>query len=122
MGIQRMSRKKAGSLATVLFLIGIAILFYTKIWWPAIVLVIGIPLALKNYLLGKTFDFIISIVVFFGIFITVQFKIPWDFLLPALFILGAIYILYRDFIYKPPLHENEKERDLNKEIEEDEED
>ena len=115
---QTMSRRKASTLSFALFLVGIAILFFTKNWWPAIMLVIGIPLALKKYLLRHTVDCIISLIVFIGVFITVQFKIPWDFLLPTLFILGAIFILYRDFFAPIPPSEKEKEENLSKEIEE----
>ena len=61
-----MSRRKAQSLSFALFLIGLAINTYFKLWWPGIMLTIGIPLAVKQYMLGKMFDMIISLIVFLG--------------------------------------------------------
>lgn len=118
MAAQRMSKRKAHALSFALFLIGLAILTYIKIWWPAIMLVIGIPLALRQYLLGRTYDMIISLIVFLGVFITVQFSIKWDILLPILFTIGGIYIFFREFFGPKNNQEIEKEQDINKEIEE----
>ena len=55
---------------------------------------------------------------FVGIFVTVQFKIQWNILLPILFTLGGIYIFFKEFF--GPKEETEKEEDINKEIEEEE--
>ena len=113
-----MSKKKAHALASAFFLIGLAILFYTGKWWPGIMLVVGLPLALRQYLLGKLYDMTISLIVFLGVFITVQFDIQWNILLPVLFTLGGIYIFFREFFGPKEENEKEKEEDINKEIEE----
>lgn len=113
------SKKKAQSLAFALFLIGIGVLFFVGTWWPGIALVIGLPLAIKHYLLGKHWDMVISLFVFIGIFVTVQFQIEWDFLLPVLFILGGLYIFLKEFFMKDPESEVESEEDIKHEIEED---
>lgn len=113
-----MSQRKAHALSFALFLIGLAILTLSKIWWPAIMLVIGLPLALRQYLLGRMYDMIISLVVFIGVFITVQFQIKWDILLPVLFTIGGIYIFFREFFGPKNASEAEEEEDKNKEIEE----
>ena len=118
MAKQIMSRKKAISLSFVIFLIGLALISYFNYWWPGIMIVIGIPLATRQYLLGKYYDCIISLVVFFGVFIAVQFKIHWQLLLPILFVLGAIYIFFRDFIESKEVTEVEREEDITVEIEE----
>lgn len=113
------SKKKAQTLSFALFLIGIGILFFLKSWWPGIALVIGLSFAIKQYLLGKHWDMIISLFVFVGIFVTVQFQIEWDFLLPTLFILGGLYIFLKEFFVKDPESEAETEEDIKHEIEED---
>ncbi len=114
-----MSRKKAHALSVIVLLFGLALLTYLKTWWPAIMLVIGIALAIRQYLLGKHFDMFISLFVFIGVFITVQFDIEWEIVLPVLFITGGIYIFIREFFIKEPISEVEKEENLNKEMEED---
>jgi len=113
-----MSRKKAHSLSFALFLIGLAIITYIKYWWPGIMLAIGIPIALRQYLIGKRFDMIISLIVFLGVFITVQFKIKWNIVLPVLFTLGGLYVFFKELFAKEPISETEKEEDKNLEIEE----
>ena len=112
-------QKKAKRFAFALFLIGLAILSYIGIWWPGIMLAIGIPLAIKQYLLGKRYDVAITLFVFVGVFVTVQYEIEWKILLPVLFTVGGIYILCRDLLEGSLLSESEKEEDINEEIEED---
>ena len=111
--------KKAKALSFSFFLIGLAVLSYSGIWWPGIMLVIGLPLALRQYLLGKRYDVGITLFVFIGVFITVDFDIQWQILLPVLFTIGGIYIFCREFLESSSISEKEKEEDLNEEIEED---
>jgi len=114
------SKKRAHTLATALFLIGLAVLAYFNRWWPEIMLVIGIPLALEQYLLGRFYDAFVSLFVFIGVFITVQYDLPWEILLPVLFICAAIYVLFREYLEKTEESEDEKEEDINCQIEEEE--
>lgn len=113
------SKKKAQALSTALFLIGLATLIFTQNWWPGIMLIVGLPLALRQFLLGRTYDTMVTLLVFVGTFITVQFDISWRIFLPVLFTLGAIYILFREFMGPDETTEEEKEEALNHEIEED---
>jgi len=112
MAKQIISRKKAHALSTVLFLIGLGIIAYLKYWWPGIMLAIGIPLALRQYLLGKIYDMTVSLIVFLGVFITVQFKITWDILLPVIFTIGGIYIFFREFLCFKKNDEEETKKDI----------
>lgn len=112
------SKKKAQAISTALFLIGLAVLIFTENWWPGILLVIGLPLALRQYLLGRTYDMGITLLVFIGAYVTVQFDISWRILLPILFTLGALYILFREFFGPQETTEEEKEEDIQHEIEE----
>ena len=61
---------------------------------------------------------IISLLVFVGTFVTVQYDISWRLFLPVLFTLGALYILFREFFGPDETTEEEKEEELNCEIEE----
>ena len=116
-----MSKRKAQSLSFALFLIGLAIITYFKHWWPGIMLTVGIPIALKQYLDGKRFDMIISLIVFLGAFITVQFDIKWEVVLPVLFTIGGLYVFFREFFGPKDITEADIEENQNKEIEEEEE-
>ena len=113
------SKKRAKAFSFALFLIGLAILSYLQAWWPGIMLVVGIPLSLRQYLLGRHYDMGVSLFVFIGVFITVQFDISWEILLPVLFALGGIYILFREFLESKEEPLSEEEEDINQEIEED---
>jgi predicted membrane protein len=116
-----LSKKKAGALSTALFLIGLAILAFTQVWWPGIMLAIGLPMALRQYLLGRTYDMCISLLVFVGTFVTVQFDISWKIFLPILFTIGAIYVLLREFLAPDEANredEVDKDEDIQHEMEE----
>lgn len=113
------SARTAKTLALVLFLIGLAILTYANAWWPGIMLAIGLPIAFRQYLVGRRYDMYVSLFVFIGVFVTVQFNIAWEVILPILFSLGAIYIFFREFIESRTRTEAENEEELNAEIEED---
>lgn len=113
------SKKRAKALSVALFLVGLAIITYLHAWWPGIMLAVGIPLALRQYLLGRHYDMGVSLFVFIGVFVTVQFNISWEILLPVLFALGGIYILFREFLESKEEPLEEEEEDINQEIEED---
>ena len=82
-------------------------------------LVVGIPLALRQHLSGRHYDMYVTLFVFLGVFITVAFNISWQVLLPILFSIGAIYIFFREFLEGKTHTEAEEEEELNAEIEED---
>src|ERR1041385_5439155 len=116
---QIVSKKRAKAISVALFLIGLAIIAYLKAWWPGIMLAVGIPLAIRQYLLGRHYDMGVTLFVFVGVFVTVQFDISWEILLPVLFALGGIYILFREYLESKEEPLEEEEEDINKEIEED---
>lgn len=113
------SKKRAKTLSIALFLIGLAILSYLQAFWPGIMLIVGVPLALRQYLLGRPYDMWVSLFVFVGVFVTVQFNISWEILLPVLFAVGGIYLLFREFLESKEESLEEEEEDINQEIEED---
>lgn len=112
------SKRKAQGYSTALFLVGLAALIITDDWWPGIMLAIGLPIALRQYLLGRTYDMMISLLVFGGTFVTVQYDISWRIFLPILFTLGALYIFFREFFGPDETSEEEREEELEREIEE----
>jgi 4-hydroxybenzoate polyprenyltransferase len=115
---QLASKRRAKTLSVALFLVGLAIITYLNAWWPGIMLAIGIPLALRQYLLGRRFDMGMTLFVFIGVFVTVQFDISWQRILPVLFALGGIYILFREYLESKEEPLEEEEEDMNQEIEE----
>lgn len=114
------SKRRASSISTALFLLGLAYIFYTGIWWPNIMLVVGIPLAIRQYLNGRFHDMVVTLALFLGVYITTTVHVAWNLLLPILFTVGAVYILFREFLESRADTEEEREEDLNVEIEIDE--
>ena len=112
-------RKRAMILSVALFLIGLAIITYLNAWWPGIMLAVGIPLALRQYLLGRQYDMWVSLFVFVGSYVTIQFNVSWEIVLPVLFALGGIYIVVREYLDSTEETLDEEDEDLNEEIEED---
>lgn len=113
------SQKTAKRLSFALFLMFIALITYLRAWWPGIMLGIGIPLAFRQFLLGRRYDMGISLFVFIGVFITVYFNISWEVLLPILFTTGGLYLFLREYIESTTQTTSEQEEDQNHEIEED---
>ncbi len=118
MAQQIISKRRAQSITLALFLVGLAILSYLDAWWPGVMLVIGIPLAIRQYLMGKRHDSLVTIFIFIGFFFITKFNIAWKILVPILFILAACYILSREFLSSFQESEDEREDDLNHELEE----
>ena len=110
------SRKKSATISFAVFLVILAIITLSDYWWPGIMLLIGIPLAIKQFFNGRKHDMIVTLFVFLGVFVTIQFQIPWKYLLPVIFTVGGIYILFKEFFIEANT-ESEKEEILNKEIE-----
>lgn len=115
------SKRRAKAISSALFLFGLAFIVYFKSWWPGIMLAIGIPLAVRQALLGRYYDMFISLFVFVGVFITAHFNVSWEILLPVVLIVSAIYLLGKELFESRTPDEDEREEDLNHEIEEDQE-
>lgn len=102
-------RKKAKVVALIVFLLALIIITYMGAWWPGIMLAVGLPLAILQYLQGRMYDMAISLFVFVGAFVTVQFNIKWAVFLPIILAIGGIYIFFREFIYSRSAEEEEME-------------
>jgi hypothetical protein len=112
------SQRKAVAVSLSLFIVGILFLSINHMWWPGMILVFGLPLALKQYLTGRKYDTGLTLVLFLGLFITITFDITWKVVLPVLFGIGSFYMLLKEFVAPDAEPEEDKEEDLNKEIEE----
>lgn len=104
-------RKRAKIVALIVFLLALIIITFLGTWWPGIMLAVGLPLAILQYLQGRMYDMWVSLFVFVGAFITVQFNIKWEIFLPVLFAIGGIYIFFREFIYSRSEEEEKLEED-----------
>jgi len=112
-------RKRAKIVALIIFLLALIVMTFLGTWWPGIMLAIGIPLAILQYLQGRLYDMGITLFVFIGAFVTVQFDIQWQVFLPVLFAIGGIYIFFREWIESRSAKDEELEED-KKESSEDE--
>lgn len=108
------SLHKATSIASGIFFLALAVIAYLDTWWPAIIIPFGIGIVVRQLLLRKFYDALISFVVFGGIFVTLQWNLSW---LPVLFVIAGIYILFRTSITTTE-DEEEEEEEIQAEIEE----
>lgn len=116
---QLTSAKRARGFSISIFLIGLGIISITGELWPGIMLVIGAALVTRQLLLRKYYETLISIVVFGGVFITEQFALNWKAIWPVLFFTSALFVLMREYVDSKVASEDQKEEDLNHELEED---
>jgi hypothetical protein len=114
-----LSKKKTQGICGAMFLVGLAILAFTDAWWPGIMLVIGLPLAIRQYAMGRFYDMGITLIVFGGVFFIAMFGWQQRIFLPVLFIVGAIYVFFREYFESTTESEEVIEEELNEEIEED---
>ena len=91
-------RKQAKIVSLIVFFLSIISVGILKYWWPGIMLTLGLPLAIFQYMQGRTYDTFITCFVFFGAWITIQFDIEWEILLPVLFSVGGIYLFFREWV------------------------
>ncbi len=105
------AKNKAKALSTSLLLVGVAIMFFLDNWWPAVMIVIGIPLSLKQFLTGRLNDAAISLFVFVGFFIIAQFNISWKVLVPIFFIMAAVYVLCKEWVNTSTGKDEDEESD-----------
>jgi len=107
------------SIFGLLFFIGcLTIMFISRNWWPGSLLVVGLPIALKQFLMNRYFDMTVSLVVFIGAFVSIQYDIIWQIILPVIFLMGGLYVILKEFFTPKRVYEDEKEEDLNEEMEE----
>lgn len=115
------SKKRAEAISLSVFFIGLGIVSILGNWWPSIMLVIGISLALRQLLLGKFYDMVVSLIVFIGVFLTNQFRLTWKVIWPVVFFTCALFVLIREYVDVKTEEEDQHEEDVAHELEEGEE-
>lgn len=89
--------EKANALSLGLFLIGIAILYLIGSWWPGILLAIGIPYAIRNYIKGRIYDSLFIFVIFTLAFLVAFLQIPTEVLIPIVLFIIGLHIIFREY-------------------------
>jgi len=111
-----LSDRRAKALSASLFFASLAFIAFNNLWWPWILLAIGLPLAVSHALKGQLRDTLLCLFIFTGLFTTYKFALPV--FLPVLFGLAGLYILLKEFFEPEEPTEGELDEEVNKEIEE----
>lgn len=120
MGKAIVSRRRASKIYTAILLVGIAVLWITGSWWPGPLLVIGTALGIKQTLVGKKRDAIITFVVFYGFFSLYYLNISWQILVPSIMIITAFYIVAKEWVDDRRIPtEKETDEEIQRQLEED---
>lgn len=106
-------KRKADALSNAALLAGLAILFWSQTFWPGILLVVWVWLAIRQYLTSRKWDLMITSIILLGLFVVSFFGINLSALLPVLFAVGAIYIVFREYFFaddsaETPIDEDHK--------------
>lgn len=119
MALPNLSKRKADAISNGVFLIALAVLFYTQVWWPGILVAIWAMLATRQFLTGRLYDLLISTCILIGLFLFYFLNVNWSILIPVLFVTGGIYIIFREYYFSDKEEsEFEKNEEREKEIEE----
>ncbi len=122
MALPKVSHRKANSISIGLFFIGLGAITFSRVFWPWILLVIGIPILIRQYLRGQRYDMLVSAVIFGGGFLVATFDFLWASLLGVLFTLAGIYLIFREYFVSKDRIGAEAMEEVKQEILEDEED
>ncbi len=114
----KVSYRRAKAISSSFFLLGAAVLLYTNQWWPGVLLAIGLPLAIRHFLLGRTYDMCLTLAIFVGGYLVSGYDIEWEVLAPVILIIAAIYMILREFLDPEITTEAEDEESLSHEIDE----
>lgn len=114
----KVSYRRAKALSSSFFLVCLALLLFTDQWWPGILLAVGLPLALRHFLLGRKYDMYLTLTIFVGGYLVSGYDIKWEILAPTILVIAAIYMLVREFFDPEISTEAEDEESLSREIEE----
>ena len=97
MSAPKTSKRRAEATFTGLFLISLAILIFTNSIWPGILLAVGGPLALKQFLRGRPYDAGLTLTIFGGLFVFTAIQWDWSLVAPVVLTLAGIFTLFREY-------------------------
>ena len=115
---QFVSSRKANALALACFFIILGLISFRSNWWPDMMLAFGISLGLKNFLLRKYYSMVLTLFIFIGIYLSETIGSSYDYFLPVIFLTSGVFILLREYLEPNLIPEDQREEDLNHEIEE----
>ncbi|MCY4021814.1 MAG: hypothetical protein OXF32_00025 [Anaerolineaceae bacterium] len=98
-----MSEQQSGIITGGFFLIGIAALAYTGMWWPGTLVVLGITAIVHGLLCGKSLQTISGGLWLIGIAAVFWFRLPWWLLLALtglVMIVGGLDLFRRSSTWK----------------------
>lgn len=111
------SKKKADAISNGFFLICLGILILTGAWWPGMLLVLWITLAIRQYLTGRLYDLTVTTIILLGLFFISLFQVSWSILIPILLVLGGIHIIFKEYCVAEGIEEEDTIEEVEKEIE-----
>ncbi len=122
MALPKVSHRKANSISIGLFFIGLGAMTFSKVFWPWILLVVGFPVIIRQYLRGQLYDMFVSTIIFGGGFLIATFDVLWASLLGVLFTISGIYLIFREYFVTKERVGAEALEDAKQEILDQEED
>jgi len=111
------SKRKADGISNGIFLIGIGILLFTGVWWPGILLVLWVTLAVRQTLTHRWYDLLISSILLLGLVAISLINFEWSVIIPILLILGGIYIIFHEYCVAEGIDEEDPIEETSREIE-----
>lgn len=95
------SRKKIDSISKGVLLICIGLLLYTGAWWPGIIFAIGLWVAVRQYLSGRKYDLMLTLMLCGGCAI---FTLSFIILMPLFLIGSGVYLIGREYFLSDRIH------------------
>lgn len=86
-------------IAAIVFIMGAAMFSYMNVadWLPALIIIAGVAVIVRQLLQGKTLDVMVCFVIFGGAFFCSFFNFMARIFLPAFLVLGSVYYILRQF-------------------------
>lgn len=105
-------KRKAEAISNGIFLILLGILIHTGQWWPGIIFALGLCYALRQYLTGRRFNFLLTVAIIgiFG-FLTLTTAL-FSSLFPLLFIFSGFYLVAKETLKLKILNKNTDSEDI----------
>jgi hypothetical protein len=98
-----MHRQRVGNGITGgLFLIGLGVIWFADWWWPGIMVVLGVAIGSGLAFRAKYTQALVVMVIFFGIPLLTEAKIPWNLFAPFVLIGIGVLILAKAFFSREP--------------------
>jgi hypothetical protein len=91
-----------GGITGGLLLIGLGVIWFANWWWPGIMVVLGIAIGSGLVFRGRYVPGVVVMVIFFGIPLLTEARIPWSLFAPMVLIGLGVIVLAKAFLLKEP--------------------